>query len=182
MTDKDRELLFAAHGYAAGKKIAEGYRDGEVVVLVPDTEIDTSRGRKLLEAVKTALGKEEKVVALPVEPALALKYSADDCPSFSDLVRAGDYNKMLAQYRNAAYVIFAAGLPKDASAMALWRLPKRPSVFVLNGTRKLDPVLKSHLIAGYTALNEKADFENCRIPQSYEGAFNTRFTLVTGEN
>ncbi len=54
-------------------------------------------------------------------------------------------------------------------------------MFVLNGTHKLDPVLKSRLIAGYTALNENADFDNRRIPQSYEGAFNTRFTLVTGE-
>lgn len=182
ITAEDRERLFAAHGYAAGKKIAEQYREGEVVVLMPDSEMDTSRGLKLLDAVKSALGKESGVVPVPVTPALSFKYSPEDCPTFSDLVRAGDYNKMLEQYRNAAYVIFAAGLPRDAAAMKLWRLSKRPAVFVLNGSRKLDPVLKSRLIAGYTTLKEKGDFDNLRIPRSYEGAFNTRFTLVTTED
>ena len=98
------------------------------------------------------------------------------------MVRAEDYNKILEQYRKAAYVIFAAGLPRDAASMKLWKLSKRPTVFVLNGSRKLDPVLKSRLIAGYTALNEKANFDDLRIPGSYESAFNTRFTLVTAED
>jgi hypothetical protein len=57
ITAADRDRLFAAHGYAAGKKIAEKYKEGDVVVLIPDSEMETSRGVKLLDAVKTALGK-----------------------------------------------------------------------------------------------------------------------------
>ncbi len=179
ISNEDRDLLFAAHGYVVGKQISGEYKNGSVVMLVPEPELEATRGKWLVEAVKSGLGHDAGVTVLPVTPALSYKYTVEDCPPFTDLVRAEDYNKMLEQYQKAECVIFVAQLPKDAGKMKLWRASPRPKVFVLNGNKKLDPILKNRLISGYTALNDKADLDSTRIPRNYEAAFKSRFVMVT---
>jgi len=95
---------------------------------------------------------------------------------------AADYDRALTACGDAATVVFAAELPRNSGAMRFRRRATLPRIYILNAVTPLDEALKRKLIAGYTILDEKADFENRSIPGEYEAAFATRYRLVTAAN
>ncbi|MPM99245.1 hypothetical protein SDC9_146436 [bioreactor metagenome] len=66
--------------------------------------------------------------------------------------------------------------------MRFWRKANLPKIYILNASVPLDAALKRKLIAGYTILDEKADFSRRSIPAEYEAAFSSRFRLVNASN
>ncbi len=178
----DLNRLQAAQAWMVLRGLPPDLREKKVVFLVRETEMDSERTREMLQAAREALGGNADVSAIPVTPAAAQKHPADDAPPFAVLVRASDYDRALTGCGDAGTVVFAAELPRDSGAMRFWRRAQLPRTYVLNAVTPLDEALKRNLIAGYTILNEKADFDNRSIPGEYEAAFASRYRLVTAAN
>jgi len=178
----DLTRLQAAQAWMVLRGLSPDLREKKVVFLVRETELDSDRTKKMLAAAREAIGGNADVSAVPVTAAAAQRHPADDAPPFPVLVRAADYDRALTACGDAATVVFAAELPRDSGAMRFWRRATLPRTYVLNAVIPLDEALKRKLIAGYTILNEKADFENRSIPGEYEAAFASRYRLVTAAN
>lgn len=178
----DLNRLQAAQAWMVLRGLPPDLREKKVVFLVRETELDSDRTKKMLAAAREAVGGNADISAVPVTPAAAQRHSADDAPPFPVLVRAADYDRALTGCGDAGTVVFAAELPRDSGAMRFWKRSRLPQTYILNAATPLDEALKRNLIAGYTILNEKADFENRSIPGEYEAAFASRYRLVTAAN
>lgn len=178
----DLNRLQAAQAWMVLRGLPPELREKKVVFLVRETELDSDRTKKMLDAAREALGGTAEISAVPVTPAAARRYSADDAPPFPVLVRAADYDRALTACGDVGTVVFAAELPRDSGTMRFWKRANPPRIYILNAVTPLDEALKRKLIAGYTILDEKADFENRSIPGEYEAAFSSRYRLVTAAN
>lgn len=175
------ETLFASHGYAVAEKIAPNYKDEKILILFRDNEPET-RMEKLRQAVQSKLGGKAEITMVNVNPEASAKLDAEDRPDFQSVVKAKDFDKAIAQDKDAEIIIFACNLPRDAGRMSLWKTinKKHPKVFLLNCPTPMDEAIACGAIAGYTTLDKKAKFDHKLVPGDYSRAFATRYKIVTG--
>lgn len=178
----DLDRLRAAQAWMVLRGLPPELREKKVVFLVRETEMESGRTKKMLDAARESLGGKAEVAAVPVAAAAAGRLPADDAPPFPVLVRAADYDRALASCGDAGTVVFAAELPRDSGAMRFWRKAHLPRTYILDAAAPLDEAVKRKLIAGYTILDDKADFGRLSIPGEYEAAFSARYRLVTAAN
>ncbi len=171
------EKLFASHGYAVAEKLAGGYKNEKILLVVRNNE-SARRVDRLKEAIASRLGSAAEIEIFPVEPAAARNYEPEDMPDFHVMVKAKDFDPVVAQTKDTPIVILACELPKDAARMKLWKQAQRKKIFVLNSPFPLDDAVAGGLVAGYTILDKAAAEKNLPIPNDYGKAFASRFKIV----
>jgi hypothetical protein len=161
------------------EQIAINYQN-EKIAIFANAKDDGPRLVELTKAITEKLGKNTVIDTILIEPELAAKYTEDDCPSYDDLMRAKDFDLACRKAPDAKFILIAAALPKDAEKMRLWT--EKRKVFVIGASSSLGQKAAKFSIAGYTTLNEKADFSKLDIPADYSKAFAAKYKLVMRTN
>ena len=97
------ETLFASHGYAVADKIAPNYKNEKILILFRDNEAE-ARMEKLRQAVQSKLGGNAEISMVNVNPEASAKFDAEDRPDFQTVVKASDFDKAIAQAKDAAII------------------------------------------------------------------------------
>lgn len=177
------ELSYSAsRGNKAGKYLA-GIAAGKKVLLIAENGFDKNENSKrIIDAVKAGYGSENVVV-----DSLTVKGAGEEgAMPIEELMKAKDFDALLAKHKDAGVVISILGLPSDAYKMAYFRGGKdRPVLFLLSsgiGNAKfLVDKIKSGDISGVIVPNPKADYE-VKAPSDPDKAFAIRYILVDKSN
>ena len=177
----ESELAFlASRGHAAGAHLAK-VAPGKKIVIVAEPNYDKSTYTKdLIEQLKKAYGSDNAVV----EPLVVPGANEENAMPIEELMKAKDFDKALANHKDAGIVVSLVGLPGNAARMKAFGA-KGPIFFLFNtgmGTGKFVAAqMKKGTIAGVIVPNPKADYE-AKAPRDPAKAFAIRFVLVTKDN
>ena len=184
------EMVFSkASTYVLGKKLAELSPGGKVLYIVGSLDNPSERQTSMIESFKEGCGAgmDIKVVAPDIKkPEGEAAYPGADSFMF-DVIKAKDFNKLLARNKGYNIIVTTIGLPSDAGNIALWKeFEKNPKkcpklVFVNGEISKLAPLVKNGLVEAIVYYKPGADYEKPPPPDLKE-AFDIRYLLITKSN
>ena len=178
----ESELAFlASRGHAAGAHLAK-VAPGKKILVVAEPNYDKSpQNLNLIEMIKKSYGSDNLVVE-----AIQIPGASEENPMpIEEVMKAKDYDAVLAKHKDAGIVVSLIGLPQDVKRMAAFRGKPAQTFFLLStgmGTGKfISEQLNKGVIAGVIVPNPKADYE-AKAPKDPAKAFAIRFVLVTKDN
>ena len=178
----ESELSFlASRGHVAGSYLAK-VAPGKKLLVVAEPNYEKSHQTvNMIEMIKKAYGSEN----LAVEAIQIPGASEENAMPIEELMKAKDYDAVLAKHKDAGIVVSLIGLPSDAKRMAAFR-GKPSKVFFLLSTgmgigKFLSEQISKGVIAGVVVPNPKADYE-AKAPKDPAKAFAIRFVLVNKDN
>lgn len=174
--------FYASQGTKAGKTLA-ATNAGKKALLVVDPGFEKNETiQGLIKAFKEGFGGDVEV------DTIALPAGQEDAPMpLFMMMKAKDFDGLLAKHPGVGVVVTTIGLPSDAPAMQLWRMPadKRPSVFMIglpSGAMKgMDGMIQQGVISGVIISNPEAKYD-VSAPSDPEEAFKIRYMLVDKNN
>lgn len=196
---KANELIFKkAKTYMLGKKLAELNPGGKVLFVVASTKINSPDQDAMIEGFKEGAGSafsDIKVVAPPIkipksssDESLSMEERlAEDPMLIAGMMKAKDFNKMLASNKGYDIVVTTIGLPDDAGNLTLWKeFENNPEkchklAFVNGDISKLAALVKAGLVQGIVRYKQGVDYD--ALPTSdMEETFDIRYMLITKDN
>ena len=184
----ENEMSFAkASTYVLGQKLAELNPGSRVLYIVDSLDKPNKRRDAMIESFKEGCG--EGMVVKVVAPDIKKPKDNSDFMDFSitELVKAKDFDKLLAKNKGYKIVVTTIGLPNDAGNMNLWKEfeknPKRcPKLVFLNGeVSRMAPLVKNGLVEAIVYYKPNADYDKPAPPDLKE-AFDIRYLLITKSN
>ncbi len=181
------ELRFAkAQAFVLGNTLASKY-PGEKILIVTDKNFaQNNRQKELVEGFKAGLNSRGgEVVTDTPEIKLPAGMPEDMMMPLEEMIKAADFDKLIAKYADAKIVVSLIGLPRDADKMALWskEANKRPKMALLNcDISSMRRGIKGGYIVAAVSYKPGVKFTEDPCPKDPQEAFNQRYIILMPDN
>lgn len=185
------ELTYAKAGYfMLGKQLAEKASGAKTLIIAEKARANDTRTPELLQAFKDgAAGKltiaatDTPTVTWPAgkEP----KPEAMNMMPMSEMLKAKDYNDLIAKYSDCTLIVSFMGLPRDVEDLQVWTMApdKRPKIGLINCPyQNLKTAIQSGVVIAVVGISPTAKFDEKPAPKDPKAAFDARYIMITPEN
>lgn len=178
--------FYVSQGFMAGQAL-KGQVDGQTLLVIdPSNSPEDERYTGFIEQYRAGLGNPNaEVVIDTLDVVQPNSEPGMEIPLF-ELMKAKDYDALLAKYPDVKAVVTTIGLPRDAARMKYWTMAadKRPLLFLvgMSESRGLGSAIASGAVAGMITIGPKAVFNEDPAPSNPAEAFAVRYVLIDKNN
>jgi hypothetical protein len=190
----ENELKFAKSStYVLGKYLAKTMPNAKVLVIVGQKSESNKRQKVLIEGLKEGFGSS--ITNIKVEaPKIKTPKGPDGKPMpdmmmpMEEMMKASDFNKLIAKNKNCNLIITLIGLPMDTGGLKIWKQfisePKKcPKLCIVNGDVSMfGAFIAKGLMPAVVTVKPDAKYTEDPAPADMQKAFDKRYLLVTSKN
>jgi hypothetical protein len=182
----ENEMKFAeATAVILGRDIAATYPNSKVLIVTGPNFEKNTRTMKLIDGLKAGLGSAAQCEIDFPEPKVKDPNMPEDGFPIEEMMKAGDFDAILAKHPDCTMVVSVIGLPRDAEKMTVWQKPadERPKFALLSGDiHQYQNAIKSGAIVAAVTYCPGVKFSEDPAPEDPKAAFDLRYLLVTPKN
>ncbi len=184
------ELKFAkASTYVLGEKLAKIKPGAKVLLIVNEQNEMNKRQDILIEGLKEGFGTSITSVTIKTPKKKESKGAPEEMMMpLMEMMKAEDFNKLIAQNKSCNLIITLIGLPMDIGGLSIWKNfesnPKKtPKLVIVNGdVSMMYQAIKSGLVPAVVTHNPHARYTEDAPPKDPQAAFDVRYLLITTKN
>jgi hypothetical protein len=169
-----------ARAYITGKYLAKKYPGKKALLISTRWSMKNKRTARVVEGLEKALGKGNvKVDAIKIH-AIGAAYAERE-----DLIRAKDFDALIAKHPDCDLIITMVGLPVDKVKMKNWNNPRKHIVMLNANIYRHEQAITSGRIVAAVAIKsggKTPEFDSSNDPPPPEEIFTSRYILVTPQN
>ena len=190
----ENELKFAKSStYVLGKYLAKTMPNARVLVIVGPKSENNKRQKILIAGLKKGFGSAITNIKV-ASPKINKPKGPDGKPMpdmmmpMEEMMKAADFNKLIAKNKNCTLIITLIGLPMDTGGMKIWKQfmtnPKKtPKLCIVNGDVSMfGAFIAKGLMPAVVTFKPDAKYTEEPAPADLQKAFDKRYLLVTSKN
>ena len=188
------EMKFAKSStYVLGKYLAKTRPNAKVLVIIGPKSEYNKRQEIQIDALKKGFGSAITNIKID-SPKLKQQLGPNGKPipdlmlPMVDMMKAEDFNKLIAENKSCNLIITLIGLPMDADKLKIWgqfaQDPKKtPKLCIVNADiSSFEKYIAKGLIPAVVTFNPDARYTEDPTPTDMFKAFDERYILITPKN